>query len=359
MGGKSSRHWHVMGGSSKIRIVVVGAGTVGSSLLELLKSERGVEVVGITDIDPQAPGFRFAQLFGIPHGTDTRELLAQHPPDLIINATNDPAMDTDLQLHKPDHAQVLGQMASRLLGGLAHHERELRDHLIQTEKMATIGTLVSGISHEINNPLYIMMGFSEHVRDETRDEGIRKYADAILQAGRRIADIVRDLNIFAQQPRSETLDEVDINQRLAEAVKMARRTTIQDDVSVVTQYGSVAPIRGRPDEILQLFLNLVTNAVQSMEGRGTLTLTTHSSDGYIFATVKDTGPGIPRHHLARIFDPFFTTKEPGKGTGLGLHIVREIVRGYGGEVTVENTLEGGAAFTVKLPADSSSPASSK
>ena len=348
-----------MGGSSKIRIVVVGAGTVGSSLLELLKSERGVEIVGITDIDPQARGFRLAQLFGIPHGTDTRALLAQHRPDLIINATNDPAMETDLQLYKLGHAQVLGHMASRLLGGLAQHERELRDHLIQTEKMATIGTLVAGISHEINNPLYIMMGFSEHVRDETRDEDIRKYADAILQAGRRIASIVRDLNIFAQQPRSETLDEVDINQSLAEAVKMARRSTIQDDVSVVAQYGSVPPIRGRPDEILQLFLNLVTNAVQSMEGRGTLTLTTHSSDGYIFATVKDTGPGIPPHHLARIFDPFFTTKEPGKGTGLGLHIVREIVRGYGGAVTVDSMLGEGAVFTVKLPVDSGLPASTK
>jgi len=96
-----------------------------------------------------------------------------------------------------------------------------------------------------------------------------------------------------------------------------------------------------------------------MEGRGTLTLTTQSSDGYIFATVKDTGPCIPRHHLARIFDPFFTTKEPGKGTGLGLHIVREIVRGYGGEVTVDSTLGEGTVFTVKLPADSGSPASTK
>jgi len=348
-----------MGGSSKIRIVVVGAGTVGSSLLELLKSERGVEVVGITDIDPRAPGFRLAQLFGISHGTDTRELLAQHRPDLIINATNDPAMDTDLQLHKPEHAQVLGQMASRLLGGLAQHEREMRNHLIQTEKMATIGTLVAGISHEINNPLYIMMGFSEHVRDETRDDGIRKYADAILQAGHRIANIVRDLNIFAQQPRSETLDDVDINQSLTEAVKLARRTTIQDDVLVVARYGPVTPIRGRPDEILQVFLNLTTNAVQAMDGRGTLTLTTQSSDGYIFATVKDTGPGIPRDHLARIFDPFFTTKEQGKGTGLGLHIVREIVRGYGGEVTVESTLGEGAIFTVKLPSPAGSPTSTR
>ena len=347
-----------MGGSSKIRIAIVGAGTVGSSLLELLKSERGVEVIGITDIDPGAPGLRLAQLLGIPHGTDTRDLFARHRPDLIINATNDPAMETDLRQHTPEHGEVLSQMASRLLRGLAQHERELRDHLIQTEKMATIGTLVSGISHEINNPLYIMMGFSEHVRDETRDDGIRTYADAILQAGRRIATIVRDLNIFAQQPRSETLDDVDINQSVTEAVKMARRTTIQDDVSVVAQYGPVTPIRGRPDEILQLFLNLVTNAVQAMDGRGTLTLTTQSSDGYIVATVKDTGPGILRDHLARIFDPFFTTKEQGKGTGLGLHIVREIVRGYGGEVTVESTLGEGAVFTVRLPS-AGSPASTR
>jgi two-component system NtrC family sensor kinase len=347
-----------MGGSSKIRIVIVGAGTVGSSLLELLKSERGVEVIGITDIDPQAPGLRLAELLGIPHDTDTRDFLARQRPDLIINATNDPAMETDLQ-HKPEQAEVLSQMASRLLWGLAQHERELRDHLIQTEKLATIGTLASGISHEINNPLYIMMGFSEHIRDETRDDGIRKYADAILEAGHRIANIVRDLNIFAQQPRSETLDDVDINQSLTEAVKIARRTTIQDDVSVVARYGPVTPVRGRPDEILQLFLNLVTNAVQAMDGRGTLTLTTRSSDGYILATVKDTGPGIPRDHLARIFDPFFTTKEQGKGTGLGLHIVREIVRGYGGEVTVESTLGEGAVFTVKLPSPAGSPASTR
>jgi two-component system NtrC family sensor kinase len=87
-----------------------------------------------------------------------------------------------------------------------------------------------------------------------------------------------------------------------------------------------------------------------MEGRGTLTLSTDSLNGYVRATVKDSGPGIPRNNLGRIFDPFFTTKEQGKGTGLGLHIARDIVTQYGGQLTADSTLGQGATFTVKLPA---------
>jgi signal transduction histidine kinase len=142
---------------------------------------------------------------------------------------------------------------------------------------------------------------------------------------------------------------VDINHTLDQAVNMARRATVLDNVNIVTQYGSVPSLRGKREEVLQVFLNLVTNAIQAMDGHGTLTVTTRSSDGYIFATVKDTGPGIPDEDLPRVFDPFFTTKEPGKGPGLGLHIVREIVRGYGGKVDVESRIGDGAAFTVTLP----------
>jgi signal transduction histidine kinase len=125
--------------------------------------------------------------------------------------------------------------------------------------------------------------------------------------------------------------------------------TIHDQVQVVTQFSDVPPVRGKADELLQVFVNLVTNAVQAMEGQGTLTLSTSSTNGFVRATVQDSGPGIPYNNLGRIFDPFFTTKEQGKGTGLGLHIVRDIVSHYGGQVTVESTLGQGAAFTVKLP----------
>ena len=345
--------------SLPLRIVIIGAGTAGTALLEFFARELGIEVSGIVDQDPTAPGLQLAQRLGIPTGGDAGDLRAFNQPDLIVNATNDPSVDALLLKHRPQGADIVGANAARLIWKLAQHERELRDHLIQSEKMATIGTLVSGISHEINNPLYIMIGFSEHLRDETDPMIIREYVDAILKAGRRIATIVRDLNAFAQRPRPESLCEVDVNQTLEDAVKMARRSTIQDDLTVITQFGAVPPVRGKPEEVLQLFLNLITNAVQSMEGRGTLTLTTTSSNGYVFTTVKDTGPGIPHNHLPRIFDPFFTTKEPGKGPGLGLHIVRDIVMMYGGHVSVESTLGQGAAFTVKLPAFSPTPAHSK
>ena len=344
--------------SRSLRVVILGAGRRGAALLELFAHDRAVEVLGISDINSSAPGLRIAKHLGIRTASDTIELLTQTRADLLVNATNDPSVDLVLHQYKPREAEVLGCIAAGLMATLAQHEHQLRDQLIQTEKMATIGTLVSGISHEINNPLYIMLGFSEHLREETRPQVVREYADAILDAGARIATVIRNLNTYAQRPRSQAFDAVNINESLAKAVKMAVRTCVQDDVSVVAQYGPVAPVRGKPEEFLQLFLNLVTNAVQAMDGRGTLTVTTTSSDGYIWATITDTGPGIPLDHLARVFDPFFTTKEPGQGTGLGLHIVREIVKGYGGQITVESTPGQGATFIVKLPvgADSSAPA---
>jgi signal transduction histidine kinase len=338
--------------SLPIRIVVIGGGETGAALLEFFARELRFEVMGIVDHDSQAPGLSLARHLGIPVGSEIHDLPLRASPDVVVNATHDASLDEILRKHW-SQAEILGAASVRLIRTLLRHERELRYHLIQSEKMATIGTLVSGISHEINNPLYIMIGFSEHLRDETEPVLIREYVDAILQAGKRIATILRDLNTFAQRPQPESLCDVDINHTLEEAVKMARRATIQDDLTVVTKFSAVPPIRGKPEEILQVFLNLVTNAVQSMEGRGTLTLTTTSSNGYVVASVNDTGHGIPQNHLSRIFDPFFTTKEPGKGPGLGLHIVRDIVTMYGGEVTADSTLGQGATFTVRLPGRSS------
>jgi signal transduction histidine kinase len=335
--------------SAPIRVVIIGAGRTGAALLEFFARELRIEVMGIIDHDPHAPGLSLARHLGIPVAAEVRELQLRISPEVVVNATHDASVDELLRKHW-SQAEILGDAAARLIRRLVQQERELRHHLIQSEKMATIGTLVSGISHEINNPLYIMMGFSEHLRDETEPTVIREYVDAILQAGKRIATILRDLNAFAQRPQPESLCEVDINHTLEEAVKMARRATIQDDLTVITKFSPVPPVRGKPEEILQLFLNLVTNAVQSMEGRGTLTLVTTRSNSYVVASVKDTGHGIAQNHLPRIFDPFFTTKEPGKGPGLGLHIVRDIVMMYGGQVSVDSTLGQGATFTVKLPA---------
>ena len=332
-----------------IRVVILGAGKGGTALLELFTRSPEVLVIGIADSNPEAPGLCLARNLGIHATTDGLALLAEDRADLIVDVTGDPAMRSTLIQHKPARAEILGGTAALLIWKLAQYEQDLRDQLIQSEKLASIGTLASGIAHEINNPLYTITGLSEHLQDETRPKVIQEFIEEILTAGRRIAAIVQSLNAFARRTQEQAVSDVNLNQTLDEAVKMARMATVLDQVQVVTQFSDVPLVRGKADELLQVFVNLVTNAVQAMEGKGTLTLSTASTNGFVQATVRDNGPGIPHNNLNRIFDPFFTTKDQGKGTGLGLHIVRDIVAHYGGQVTVESTLGQGAAFTVTLP----------
>ena len=335
---------------STLRVIIVGAGKGGTALLKLFTHSPDVEIVGVVDLNPEAPGLRLARNLGVRAASDALAFIADDRADLIVDVTGDPAMRSLLLQHKPPRAEIMGGTSALLLWKLAQHEQNLRAQLIHTEKLASIGTLASGIAHEINNPLYTITGLSEHLQDETRLEVIREYIEEILTAGRRIADIVRSLNAFARRTQEEKVCEIDLDHTLDEAVKMAHRATVLDQVQVVTQYEADLLVRGKPDELLQVFVNLVTNAVQSMEGCGTLTLSTADNDDFVQVTVRDSGPGIPHNNLNRIFDPFFTTKEQGKGTGLGLHIVRDIVTNHGGQITAESTLGQGATFTVKLPA---------
>ena len=338
------------GTPSTLRVIIVGAGKGGAALLELFTHNPDVEIVGVADINPEAPGLCLARRLGVRTATDAQALIAEDRADLVVDVTGDPAVRSLLLQHKPPRAEIMGGTSALLLWKLAQHERDLRDQLIHTEKLASIGTLASGIAHEINNPLYTITGLSEILRDECRPEVAREYIEEIITAGRRIADIVRSLNAFARRTQEEDVCEIDLDHTLDEAVKMARRATVLDQIQVVTQYEAALLVRGKPDALLQVFVNLVTNAVQAMEGAGTLTLATTAANGFVQATVQDTGPGIPHNNLSRIFDPFFTTKEQGKGTGLGLHIVRDIVTNCGGQITAESTLGRGATFTVKLPA---------
>jgi signal transduction histidine kinase len=333
-----------------LKVIILGAGKGGTALLELFPRSPGIEVVGVADSCPQAPGLGLARALGIPTYEDGLALVRENRADLIVDVTGDAEMGRLLHQHRPPRAEILGGKSALLVWRLAQHERELRDQLIQSEKLASIGTLASGIAHEINNPLYAITGLSELLRDESRPEVMKEYIDEIIQAGQRITTIVRDLNAYARRAPNENVCDLDLNHMLDEAVKMARRATVLDEVEVVTLYTAAMATRGNPDELLQVFINLVTNAVQAMEGRGTLTLSTTESDGHVIVSVKDTGPGIPRHHLGQVFDPFFTTKEQGKGTGLGLHIVRDIVSRNRGQVAAESVLGQGATFKIILPA---------
>ena len=143
--------------------------------------------------------------------------------------------------------------------------------------------------------------------------------------------------------------EIDLNERLIEALKMVARNPQFGDIKVVKDFAALPPLWVRRSEIDQVFVNLISNAAQAMAGHGCLTLATRLDTDRIAASVSDTGSGIPKANLTRIFDPFFTTKDPGVGTGLGLSIVFKIVSKYEGTVSVDSEEGKGATFTVHLP----------
>ncbi len=230
--------------------------------------------------------------------------------------------------------------------------RQLQDQLIQAEKLASLGTLVSGMAHEINNPIQGILGMAELVLEEEDPATIREYTQDIIAYSKHVAAVVHDFACYARSNSHEDETDVDLCERLTKAVKMVRRCPHFGKVEVVKQFQPIPSLRARQVEIDQVFVNLLSNAVQAMDGRGRLELATHSQGGTMTVRISDTGCGIPQALMHKIFDPFFTTKDPGKGTGLGLSIVYQIVNKYGGTIGIESEEGKGSTFTVQFPAES-------
>jgi PAS domain S-box-containing protein len=228
-------------------------------------------------------------------------------------------------------------------------EKEFQEQLMQTDKLASLGTMVSGMAHEINNPAQAILSMAELIQDEGDLTQIRQFAADIVEYARHVSNVVRDFASYARAAGRDGQTDLDVVDRLTEAVKMVRRGPHFGHVNVVTHYTGVAVLRARKAEVDQLFVNLISNAVQAMNGRGELTLSTRVEADMLFVSIGDTGCGIPRSIQARIFDPFFTTKEPGKGTGLGLSIVHRIVTKYGGAIAVESEEGKGTVFRIRFP----------
>ncbi len=230
-------------------------------------------------------------------------------------------------------------------------EKQLLGQLIQAEKLAGLGTMVSGMAHEINNPAQAILGLAELMVDESAPETLKEYARDIVGYSKHLGTVVRDFVGYTRSASTDAESDVDLNERLTEAVKMIRRGPHFGSVEVVTDFQPLPPLRARRAEIEQLFTNLIGNAVQAMGGSGRLTLATHFEDRTIAAVISDTGCGIPRALVDKIFDPFFTTKEPGKGTGLGLSIAHKIATKYGGTISVESEEQKGTTFTITFPVE--------
>jgi len=229
-------------------------------------------------------------------------------------------------------------------------EQRLHEQLIQSEKLAGIGILASGVAHEINNPLTGIIGMAEASLEEEDISTIKSYLTDILNCGQRISEIVKGLRSYCRVAKQEEQNPIDMNEVLEESLKMVRLAVKTSSVEVVKKFQPIDKVVANLGEIQQVFTNLITNAFQVMDGKGgILTLCTRSLRDSVEVKVSDNGMGIPQKHLSQIFDPFFTTKKTGEGTGLGLNIVYRIVTKYGGTIDVESKEGSGTTFTLRFP----------
>jgi PAS domain S-box-containing protein len=251
---------------------------------------------------------------------------------------------------------------ARLYEDLERQMQELRSaqaQLVQSGKMAAIGELAAAIAHELNNPLTSILGFSELLlRNTATDDPSRNDLVIIADQARRARDIVRDLLTFARQTGS-VLEPSDLNRVLQQALSLTRRQIEMRRVNLDEIYAAGLPrIPLDAARMKQVFLSLVTNALEAMPQGGTLAVSTRRAGDGVAVRFADTGIGIPQDHLGRIFEPFFTTKPTGQATGLGLSVSLGIVQEHGGRIDVESQEGEGSTFTVWLPeqrADASAP----
>jgi PAS domain S-box-containing protein len=229
-------------------------------------------------------------------------------------------------------------------------QRRFEQQLVQSGKLATIGELAAGVAHEINNPLFAILGLVEFLLKDA-EPGTKAYDRLVLvqQTGLEIKEIVRALLDFAREPSDErTL--VQVRDAACETVELVRRTSAAKQVELIERYDEEpTPVEANPNQLKQIFLNLVTNASQALGGEGTVEVSVERSGSWVVASVSDDGPGIPEDALGRIFEPFFTTKRSVGGSGLGLSVSHGIAEAHGGTLVAENRPEGGARFTLRLP----------
>jgi signal transduction histidine kinase len=229
--------------------------------------------------------------------------------------------------------------------------KRLQAQLVQSEKLVSLGQLAAGAAHEINNPLAAILGFADLLADDpTIPEKARATAAKIREQARRTKTLVGNLLSFARQvPAERAL--LDINTVVNNAVQLRALDLRSGTTRIELQLESVLPgVRGDGNQLMQVFFNIISNALEAMEAKngGVLTIRTIRDRANVVVLFLDTGPGLKEP--SRVFDPFYTTKPVGKGTGLGLSICFGIIQEHGGKILCYNRQEGGAVFRVELPA---------
>ncbi len=230
-------------------------------------------------------------------------------------------------------------------------EARLQDQLIQAEKSGSLGVLTAGIGHELNNPLFGILGLGEAIQEEADLTRAKAYARDIVDHGRRMAAIIRDFTGVATRESKDQRVAVDINAQLDQALAIAQTSHDCLGVNVKKHYVSLPYVSALPDQIRLVFINVITNALQAMRSKGDLSLSTEEQGGLVTIKIRDNGPGIAKQHLGKVFDPFFTTKGQGEGSGLGLTVAQRLIKKFGGEIRIESAEGQGTTCIITLPAE--------
>jgi len=227
--------------------------------------------------------------------------------------------------------------------------RKSQENLVKSEKTARIGTLAEGVAHEINNPLQVIYGMTEIIMEEEDISEVKKYCGDILDAAERIKRIVHGLAYYSSEILAKAVEWIDLNEIIEDGIEMLKHSPKLYDVHLRVQLNEIPEIEGNREELQQVIINILHNALGAMEGDGELSIYSYETDNFIVIEIKDTGKGISNDKLESIFVPFFTTEGFGARTGLGLYIVHKIIKKYEGTIEIESREGKGTTVTLKFP----------
>lgn len=262
--------------------------------------------------------------------------------------------DVNIAIKSRDEIGMLSNSFNEMASELKKRESSLKaaqDALVQSEKMAAIGTLSAGLAHEVKNPLSAVLGYAQlSKRKLDQPEALLKNLDIIEHETKRCNEIISNLMQFSRQEKGEFV-HITVNEVVSKSMTIVDHQLSLKNVRIESELADNIPqITGNANQLQQVLMNLMINAQHAIgDDGGTITLATFVRDESVTITVSDTGPGVPAEIRAKIFEPFFTTKPAGQGTGLGLSVTYGIIKDHGGEITVECADTGGAKFVIVLP----------
>ena len=268
--------------------------------------------------------------------------------------------DVNVDINSRDEIGELSDSFNDMAGELKERESSLQNAqhaLVQSEKMAAVGTLSAGLAHEVKNPLSAVLGYAQlSKRKLDQPEALAKHLDIIETETRRCNEIISNLMQFSRQEKGDH-SEISVNDVVEKSMKIVDHQLSLKNVRIESKLAADVPlIFGNANQLQQVLMNLMINAQQAIgEDGGTVDLETQVKGQSVLITVSDTGPGMDDDVAKKIFEPFFTTKPAGTGTGLGLSVTYGIIKDHGGDISVHRASSGGAKFVIKLPRDAEAP----